>query len=188
MSYQVNSRVPESELTVTSLTWEIFVLNISLSFSFYTLFSLWLHTYVHLCENKSQADIFSEEYQYSNILKWAKRYLGFKCPLSLNALLKIRVKILVNFSDLVNLTTGSGFMGTLYHLWETWTDCSWHWHLLLFAWGSFVRFLFPTNKEELPAESDSEQQPNRTCSDSSAGGVHLSWVTPDGIHRPASPV
>lgn len=135
-----------------------------------------------------QGDIFSEEYKFSNILKWAKRYLGIKSPLALNALLKTRVKILVNFSDLVNLTIGPGFMRTLYHLWQTWTDCSWHWNLLLFAWGCFLRLVFPTNREEIPAESDSEQQLNCTCSDSSAGGVHLCRVTPDGIHGPASPV
>lgn len=129
-----------------------------------------------------QSDFFSEEYQYSSILKWAKRYLEIKLPL--NARLEIRVTILVNFSDLLNLPIGSGFMHTLYHLWQTWTDRSQHWHSLLFAWGSFLRLLFPTNKEEIPAENDSEQQPNCTCSDSSAGGVHLSQVTPNGIHQP----
>lgn len=63
-----------------------------------------------------QGDIFSEEYQYSSILKWANRYLGIEHPLALNEFLKIRVKILVNFSDLVNLTIGSGFMHALYYL------------------------------------------------------------------------
>lgn len=91
---------------------------------------------------------FSEEYQYSAILKWGKRYFGIKLPLALNACLKKRVKILVNFSDLVNLTIGSGFMHTLYHLWQTWTDCSQHCHWLLFAWGAFLSLLFPMNKEE----------------------------------------
>ena len=55
-------------------------------------------------EQSFNRQFFSEEHQYSNIFKWASRDLGIKCPLPLNTLLKIRVKFLVNFCDLINLT------------------------------------------------------------------------------------
>lgn len=51
-----------------------------------------------------QGDVFSEEHQYNNIFKRASRDWGIKPPLTLNTLLKIRVKFLVNFSDVRNFT------------------------------------------------------------------------------------
>lgn len=50
-----------------------------------------------------QGDVFSED-QYNNIFKQARRDLGIKPPLTSNTLFKIRVKFLVNFSDVRNLT------------------------------------------------------------------------------------
>lgn len=136
VSCQVNSRVPElwviltprvsePELVITSLTWEIFALNISLSLLFYTLLSLWLHTHVHWCESKSQGLFFFKVIFFqrnTNIATFWNRLRDIwklNAHWLLNALLKIRVKILVNFSGLVNLTIGSGFMHMSYHLWQT---------------------------------------------------------------------